>query len=175
MSPAASASSNRAKTWLTRACGVTSSMRFLPLFGLSPVDPARSSQQRYSSVSARANAARVGGQGGAEVRLTIDVVGHGFRASAARAFDRRRNRLMLGSVCNRLGDAPMFPPDLIARAAALIARYRAAGQMIATAESCTGGLIAGLLTEIPGSSAVLQRGFAAYSNAAQPETRAVLG
>jgi hypothetical protein len=44
---------------------------------------------------------------------------------------------------------PMFPPDLTARAAGLISRYRAAGLLAATAESCTGGLIAGLLTEIP--------------------------
>ena len=41
--------------------------------------------------------------------------------------------------------------------------------MAATAESCTGGLIAGLLTEIPGSSAVLERGFVVYSNAAKQE------
>jgi nicotinamide-nucleotide amidase len=64
---------------------------------------------------------------------------------------------------------PMFPPDLLARAAELIARYRAAGLMAATAESCTGGLIAGLLTEIPGSSNVLERGFVVYSNAAKEE------
>ena len=63
----------------------------------------------------------------------------------------------------------MFPPDLIARATALIARYRAARLMAATAESCTGGLIAGLLTEIPGSSSVLERGFVVYSNAAKQE------
>ena len=63
----------------------------------------------------------------------------------------------------------IFPPDLIDRAAALIARYRAAGLTIATAESCTGGLIAGLLTEIPGSSNVLERGFVVYSNAAKEE------
>ena len=63
----------------------------------------------------------------------------------------------------------MFPPDLMARAAALIARYRAAGLMAATAESCTGGLIAGLLTEIPGSSNVLERGFVVYSNEAKEE------
>ena len=63
----------------------------------------------------------------------------------------------------------MFPPDLIARATALIARYRATGLMVATAESCTGGLIAGLLTEIPGSSTVLERGFVVYSNAAKQE------
>jgi nicotinamide-nucleotide amidase len=63
----------------------------------------------------------------------------------------------------------MFSSDLIARATDLIARYRAAGLMAATAESCTGGLIAALLTEIPGSSAVLERGFVVYSNAAKQD------
>src|SRR5271170_3628501 len=63
----------------------------------------------------------------------------------------------------------MFPPDLLVRAAELIVRYRSAGLMVATAESCTGGLIAGLLTEIPGSSNVVERGFVVYSNAAKEE------
>jgi nicotinamide-nucleotide amidase len=63
----------------------------------------------------------------------------------------------------------MFQPDLIARSASLIARYRAAGLMVATAESCTGGLVAALLTEIPGSSDVLERGFVVYSNEAKQE------
>ena len=63
----------------------------------------------------------------------------------------------------------MFPPDLIARAADLVARYKAAGLMAVTAESCTGGLIAGLLTEVPGSSNMLERGFVVYSNAAKQE------
>ena len=63
----------------------------------------------------------------------------------------------------------MFPESLLARAAALIARYAALKQMIATAESCTGGLVAGLLTEIPGSSAVLDRGFVFYSNQAKQD------
>jgi nicotinamide-nucleotide amidase len=63
----------------------------------------------------------------------------------------------------------MFSPDLIARAADLVARYKAAGLMAATAESCTGGLVAGLLTEIPGSSAMLERGLVVYSNAAKQE------
>ena len=67
----------------------------------------------------------------------------------------------------------MFPPDLIARAAELVARYREAGLMAATAESCTGGLIAGLLTEIPGSSDMLERGFVVYSNAAKQEVLGV--
>jgi nicotinamide-nucleotide amidase len=63
----------------------------------------------------------------------------------------------------------MFSADLIARATALVARYREAALMVATAESCTGGLVAGLLTEIPGSSDMLERGFVVYSNAAKQE------
>jgi len=63
----------------------------------------------------------------------------------------------------------MFPPALTDRAAALIARYASLGLKIATAESCTGGLVAALLTEIPGSSVVFERGFVTYSNAAKQE------
>ena len=46
---------------------------------------------------------------------------------------------------------------------------RGRGLKLATAESCTGGLIAGLLTEIAGSSDVVERGFVTYSNAAKAE------
>jgi nicotinamide-nucleotide amidase len=63
----------------------------------------------------------------------------------------------------------MFPSVLTARAASLLDRCRAAGVKLATAESCTGGLVAGLLTEIPGSSAVVERGFVVYSNDAKVE------
>ena len=63
----------------------------------------------------------------------------------------------------------MFSPALTARAAGLITRYASLGLKIATAESCTGGLVAALLTEIPGSSAVLERGFVTYSNDAKQE------
>ncbi|MFY0310785.1 CinA family protein [Leisingera sp. D0M16] len=51
--------------------------------------------------------------------------------------------------------------------AELIRRATAAGITIATAESCTGGMIAAALTDIPGSSAVVDRGFVTYSNAAK--------
>ncbi|WP_280952997.1 CinA family protein [Mangrovicella endophytica] len=56
-----------------------------------------------------------------------------------------------------------------AAATEIIAAYTAAGLMIATAESCTGGLVAAALTDVPGSSAVLERGFVTYSNAAKAD------
>jgi nicotinamide-nucleotide amidase len=57
----------------------------------------------------------------------------------------------------------MYPPRLTSLAATVLTEARAKGLRIATAESCTGGLIAGLLTEIPGSSDVVERGFVTYS------------
>ena len=65
------------------------------------------------------------------------------------------------------GRTPMFTTDLTQRAEALIDRLRGAGLMLATAESCTGGLVAGLITSVPGSSDVLDCGFVTYSNAAK--------
>jgi nicotinamide-nucleotide amidase len=61
----------------------------------------------------------------------------------------------------------MFPEPMLENARLLLAQLRAKQLMIATAESCTGGLIAGLLTEIAGSSDVVERGFVTYSNAAK--------
>jgi nicotinamide-nucleotide amidase len=52
-------------------------------------------------------------------------------------------------------------------AARVLDACRTRGLKVATAESCTGGLVAGALTEIPGSSDVLDRGFVTYSNAAK--------
>jgi nicotinamide-nucleotide amidase len=63
----------------------------------------------------------------------------------------------------------MFDEHLIREAAGLLEACRQRKLMLATAESCTGGLIAGLLTEIPGSSDVVERGFVTYSNAAKTE------
>src|SRR5215475_7890106 len=57
--------------------------------------------------------------------------------------------------------------ELLAEARALLDLCRAKKLMIATAESCTGGLVAATLTEIPGSSDVVERGFVTYSNAAK--------
>ncbi|MGV8839256.1 MAG: CinA family protein [Bauldia sp.] len=56
-----------------------------------------------------------------------------------------------------------------AEAAALVERCRSRGFAIAAAESCTGGLVAGVITEVPGSSAVFDRGFVTYANAAKTE------
>lgn len=63
----------------------------------------------------------------------------------------------------------MFPEALERRAAELIDRCRAAGITLAVAESCTGGLLAGVITAIAGSSDVFDRGFVTYSNAAKRE------
>ena len=63
----------------------------------------------------------------------------------------------------------MFPPHLLEMSASLLGRLRAAKLMAVTAESCTGGLVAGVLTEIAGSSDVVERGFVTYSNAAKME------
>ncbi len=63
----------------------------------------------------------------------------------------------------------MFPSQFVQRASALLTQCRAKGLKIATAESCTGELVAGLLTHIPGSSAVVERGFVTYTNEAKEE------
>ncbi|MCV9997218.1 CinA family protein [Pararhizobium sp. YC-54] len=60
-----------------------------------------------------------------------------------------------------------WPQDIETRSGLLIAAFSKRGLMVATAESCTGGLIAGALTEIPGSSSVVDRGFVTYSNDAK--------
>lgn len=64
---------------------------------------------------------------------------------------------------------PPFAADLMADAAGILDTLARRGLKLATAESCTGGLIAGLFTEIPGSSRVLERGFVTYSNEAKTE------
>ena len=63
----------------------------------------------------------------------------------------------------------MFPADILALSEKIIREFSAAGLMVSTAESCTGGLIAGALTEISGSSAVVDRGFVTYTNTAKME------
>ena len=57
----------------------------------------------------------------------------------------------------------MFPQHLRQMAEAILAEATRKGVMIVSAESCTGGLIMGCLTDVPGSSAVVDRGFISYS------------
>ncbi len=67
----------------------------------------------------------------------------------------------------------LLPEDLTALAARVITENRAIGRTVALAESCTGGLVCAALTEVPGSSAVLDRGFVTYSNEAKHESLGV--
>jgi nicotinamide-nucleotide amidase len=63
----------------------------------------------------------------------------------------------------------VFDPETLALAEAVLADCRSRGWHLATAESCTGGLVAAALTAIAGSSDVVERGFITYSNAAKME------
>ncbi|WP_411292183.1 CinA family protein [Sphingorhabdus sp.] len=61
----------------------------------------------------------------------------------------------------------VLPTDIAELAARVVSENKAAGRMVAIAESCTGGLVAAAITEVPGSSAVLGYGFVTYSNEAK--------
>ena len=61
----------------------------------------------------------------------------------------------------------------MARADEILALYSGRGWCIATAESCTGGMVAAAITDVPGSSAVFDRGFVTYTNAAKTEALGV--
>ncbi|MBC2669488.1 CinA family protein [Novosphingobium piscinae] len=69
----------------------------------------------------------------------------------------------------------LLPDDVLALARRVIEENAALGRTVALAESCTGGLVAAALTEIAGSSAVLDRGFVTYSNASKRELLGVPG
>jgi nicotinamide-nucleotide amidase len=62
-----------------------------------------------------------------------------------------------------------FPAASVELARRVLAACEAKGQRLATAESCTGGLIIACLTEIPGSSNVVERGYVTYDNRAKEE------
>ena len=69
----------------------------------------------------------------------------------------------------------MFSSSLLALARVVLAEARSNNLRIATAESCTGGLVAACLTEIEGSSDILDRGFVVYSNRAKQDLLNVPG
>tara|TARA_A100001391_G_scaffold129559_2_gene88723 strand:+ start:5620 stop:6120 length:501 start_codon:yes stop_codon:yes gene_type:complete len=61
----------------------------------------------------------------------------------------------------------VLPEEIAALAQRVIDENAAVGRKVVLAESCTGGLVCGALTEVPGSSAVLERGYITYSNTAK--------
>ncbi|MEP7221182.1 MAG: CinA family protein [Novosphingobium sp.] len=63
----------------------------------------------------------------------------------------------------------LLPPEIVALAQRVVAENIAAGRTVVLAESCTGGLVSAALTEVAGSSAMLDRGFVTYSNEAKRE------
>jgi nicotinamide-nucleotide amidase len=63
----------------------------------------------------------------------------------------------------------MWPAEILSLAETVLAEARTKGLKLATAESCTGGMVAGALTAIAGSSDVFERGFVTYSNDAKIE------
>ncbi|HSG35445.1 MAG TPA: CinA family protein [Sphingomonadaceae bacterium] len=63
----------------------------------------------------------------------------------------------------------LLPEDIVSLAKRVVEENARIGRTVALAESCTGGLVAAALTEIPGSSAVLDRSFVTYSNEAKQE------
>lgn len=63
----------------------------------------------------------------------------------------------------------LLPDDIVALARRVVEENAVAGRKISLAESCTGGLVAAAITEIPGSSSVLDRGFVTYSNEAKQQ------
>jgi len=67
----------------------------------------------------------------------------------------------------------VLPEDVLELARRVVEENAAQGRSVALAESCTGGLVSAAITEIPGSSAVLDRGFVTYSNAAKQEVLGV--
>ncbi len=69
----------------------------------------------------------------------------------------------------------MFPEKLLGAARDILDEARKRGLLLATAESCTAGLISGCIAQIPGSSSVLERGFVTYSNEAKTELLDVPG
>jgi nicotinamide-nucleotide amidase len=64
--------------------------------------------------------------------------------------------------------------QIVTQAATLLETARERGDLLATAESCTGGLLAATLTAIPGASDVFERGFVTYSNTSKSEMLGVL-
>src|SRR5215469_16321134 len=99
--------------------------------------------------------------GGGKIARRLGRDGGRHAGGSGRRHHRCRRAIFTGDL--------MLPEALLTEARDFLARAREKRLRIVTAESCTGGLVAGLLTEIPGSSDVVERGFVTYSNAAKEE------
>jgi nicotinamide-nucleotide amidase len=64
-------------------------------------------------------------------------------------------------------EARVFPSDILASAERVVAEFRAGHLKVTTAESCTGGLIAGAITAVAGASDIFDQGFVTYANSAK--------
>jgi nicotinamide-nucleotide amidase len=105
----------------------------------------------------------------------MSVAAEGKTAIQAGRSSGRVGTRFVGAVTEKLlhagqhNDAQMSDPDVDALARALGERLAQRGMMCATAESCTGGLVAGAITSIAGSSGWFERGFVTYTNEAKVE------
>src|SRR5947209_7942584 len=95
----------------------------------------------------------MGSAGGAAVRL-------------GRRLARRPDRAGLWR-CSSARELSLFDPDILRLAETVLAACRARSWRVATAESCTGGLVAAALTAIADASEIVERSFVTYSNKAK--------
>lgn len=95
------------------------------------------------------------------------------RASFMSPLHAFTERATLGNAMNGTEDSQLFPAPLVTAAAELIDNLRSRRATLATAESCTGGLLSALITSIAGSSDVFGFGFVTYSNTAKSEMLSV--
>ena len=116
-----------------------------PQFGPHPRLPRKSPRRRVSSTSV--------------VKSTTASLGFTVRAMASAAM-----ATATGSFRGRGRSGANFDDTIKSAATALLDQCKAKALTVATAESCTGGLVAAALTEISGSSAVVDRGFVTYTN-----------
>src|SRR6185437_3737181 len=119
----------------------------------------------FSSVPPVRRAETMADLGGGETAGRLGGDGRRHAGGPGRRHHRRPGAIFPGDL--------MFEAALLDQARALLDAARAKHIRIVTAESCTGGLIAGLLTEIPGSSDVVERGFVTYSNEAKEDALGV--
>src|SRR5205814_1228468 len=112
-----------------------------------------------------------------EVGTTAKDAIIGIRVTASAASRDEGRRLLdadAAEIRARLGEW-VFGVDAVTLEAAVGSQLAATGATIATAESCTGGLIANRLTDVPGSSRYFLAGFVTYSNAAKQRELGVAG